>query len=89
MVSVREITYWLVLVFLWLNKQQAEIYKQKEKIIKQQANKTSNRNKQLAWRTGTPYLSVIQGVGYHELVLLIYISFLLDIDIDIIESLLL
>ena len=37
-----------------LNKLQAEIYKQKEKIIKQQANKTSNQNKQLAWRTGTP-----------------------------------
>ena len=35
-----------------LNKQQAEIYKQKEKIIKQQANRTSNQNKQLAWRTG-------------------------------------
>ena len=37
-----------------LNKQRAKICKQKEKIIKQQANKTGNRNEQLAWRRGTP-----------------------------------
>ena len=32
------------LVLVFLNKQQAEIYNQKEKTIKQQANKTSNQH---------------------------------------------
>ena len=41
-----------------LNKQQAEIYKQK-KIIKQQANRTSNQNKQLAWRQGVEIESIL------------------------------